>query len=175
MTNSAMRDELIFITNIIKSGSAFGKCCSDGSGVFIPPLVFSKYGNGCDIGDCMMARVITNANDVRGDLPMLAVNLTVPIGVFNDEKQPQQINAGYVQDYLKTAIVNILEDRDYVDRMFSAEDILFELEIPETAQDIEDVTEILEKLCRAGECTRISATKSDDVRVWYTVEEFRTE
>lgn len=172
MTNSAARDELIFITNIIKSGSAFGKCRSDGTGVFIPALIFSKYGKGCDIGDCVMARMVTNANDVRGELPMLAVTLTAPVDTFDNGAI--QVALSDPDDPMEK-VADILNDTAYDDRMFSADDMLIELGLPMTAKNIKSVTARLNLLCDQGFCNQISARNGGASRVWYTCEAFRPE
>lgn len=176
MTNTAMREELIFITNIIKSGSAFGQCQSDGAGVFIPPPIFAKYGSGRDIGDCMLARMINNANDVRGELPMLAISLTVPIRVFDQDTGIHTPAAETnTPDINEIDVAHILHDDEYDDRIFSAEDVLVELAADESKRNIALVKLHLENMCNAGQCTRIESRNGAEIRVWYTAVPFRPE
>jgi hypothetical protein len=169
MKITAMREELIFITSIIKSGCAFGKCQSDGSGVFIPPAVFKKYSQGSDIGDCMVARMINNANDVRGELPFLAVSMSLPIGVFDDDisKSDEDIDA--------SDVANFLLDDGYDDRWFSVEDMLVELSLPLMAKNIKAVRAKLDELCDQGVCQHVACRLGSSVRDWYTAEPFRPE
>lgn len=165
MTNTAMREELIFITNIIKSGSAFGQCQSDGAGVFIPPPIFAKYGNGRDIGDCMLARMINNANDVRGELPMLAISLTVPMGVIDQDTGSVTLVG---PDTQLATITDILMDDGYDDRWFSVEDMLAELRLDETPMNIKSVKDNLDILCDQGVCAHVTSRIGKLVRHWYT-------
>ena len=176
MTNTAMREELIFITNIIKSGSAFGQCQSDGAGVFISPPIFAKYGKGRDVGDCMLARMITNANDVRGELPLLAISRTVPIVVLDDEAEsPTPVADTKTYEITEGDVASILHDDEYDDRIFSAEDVLVELAADETKRNIALAKLHLESMCNAGQCTRIEARNGAEIRVWFTAAPFRPE
>lgn len=173
MTNTAIREDVIFITNIIKSGSAFAQCQSDGAGVFIPPLIFAKYGKGRDIGDSLFARMIANANDPRGELPFFAVSLTTPIGDFDEDRDPMPIIAA--SEITESDVARILHDDGYDDRIFSAEDVLVELAADETNRNIALAKLHLENMSNADQCTRIEARNGAQIRVWYTSAPFRPE
>jgi hypothetical protein len=172
MTNNAMREEIIFITNTVRSGSTFAKCQSDGTGVYIPAAVFAKYGKGRDIGDAMLAMMIPNLNDPRGELPLLVVSMTTPIGNFDDEQSKATQAA---TDDQVTKLVSILMDDDYDDRWFSVDDMLVELSLPETKANIKSVKAQLDLLCDQGVCAHITSRLGSAVREWYTSDVIKPE
>lgn len=172
MQKTSMREELIFIKNIIQSGCAFGLCQSDGAGVFIPPAIFKKYGSGQGVGDCMMARMVVNANDVRGELPYLALMLTVPFGALNGETGQPEVAAPNIQ---LDRILEILLDDEYNDRWFSVEDMLVELSLPDTVSNVKIVKEEMNALCNKGVCAHVTSRVGSSVRSWYTADVIKPE
>lgn len=180
MTDAIANEDIIFITNIIASGSAFGQRSSDGDGVFIPPAVFRKLADDTHIGDAVRARMIPNNSDIEGRLPHLAIMLAKPIDKLADQPAekiaPPSRPTVKVTDFnLIKRVMDVLNDDEYEDRWFTVEDMCDELGLTDARRNIVTVQSALKFCCNLGKCVMVSAYTETTERVWFTAEKFRPE
>ena len=119
-----MEPQIIFITNSIPSGSAFGVLANTGENVFIPPNVSNSID--LHVGEERKAIIIPNSSDMSHKTPWFAVKI-LPLDDDNEnvvklfpertEEETRRLSPEQVDD----SIMEVLENYD--EDFFSAADL----------------------------------------------------
>ena len=119
-----MEPQIIFITNSIPSGSAFGVLANTGENVFIPPNVSNSID--LQVGEERKAIIIPNSSDMSHKTPWFAVKI-LPLDDDNEnvvklfpertEEETRRLSPEQVDD----SIMEVLENYD--EDFFSAADL----------------------------------------------------
>ena len=145
-----MEPQIIFITNSIPSGSAFGVLANTGENVFIPPNVSNSID--LQVGEERKAIIIPNSSDMSHKTPWFAVKI-LPLDDDNEnvvklfpertEEETRRLSPEQVDD----SIMEVLENYD--EDFFSAADLA-----EETGIDKKTVGNSCMRLFNAGRISK---------------------